>query len=153
MLYANFPDAELPRHLAISSKPSIEPSRNANQRTIIIVRIRRLRWDVWFCARSRSRAFRLFLKQRARGPWLLRSARIREAEKSCATNGMWQRVISPRLHARRNNRFLFLSFRGSIFPLLLSCARRPHAYREARYHSPYPGTPSHKVTVSRRRHY
>lgn len=65
----------------------------------------------------------------------------REPEKSRATNGMWQRVISPRLRGRRNNRFLFPSFRGSIF----AAAPSLHflAYREARCYntrSPYPGT-------------
>lgn len=102
---------EVPRHLAISG----EASRNANQRAIIIARIRRL-WRCWVFVSARV-PWALLKTGGARGPDSLQDPR--EPEKSRATNGMWQRVISPRLRARRNNRFLFPSFRGPILPQLL----------------------------------
>lgn len=108
----------------ISNEPSDEHG-NANQQTMIIARIRRL--GVGSLATRASSRVPLNLKRagsrepprprrekaRAERP---RLERIRGPEKSRATNGVWQRVISPRLRARRNNRFLFPSFAARDLP-------------------------------------
>lgn len=68
---------------------------------------------------------------RGESPCRPRSERIRGPEKSRATNGVWQRVISPRLRARRNNRFLFPSFAARDLPSLLPRFPTAYVHRES----------------------
>ena len=60
-----------------------------------------------------------------------RSERIRGPEKSRATNGVWQRIISPRLRTRRNNRFLFPSFAAQDLPCFFLVFRRDRVHRKS----------------------